>query len=80
MKTHISPPSTPTCSAHQTIDNVFGYVRQKELMQMVPFSSATIWRKVKNGSFVKPKKLSDRITAWDRAEVYAWLESKGSVK
>lgn len=53
------------------------YIRITELKRVVPFSSATIWRKVKNGSFVKPKKLSDRITAWNRSEVYAWLESKG---
>lgn len=65
-----------THHGNQPTKHIFGYMRQKELMQTVPFSSATLWRKVKNGSFVKPKKLSDRITAWDRAEVYAWLESK----
>ena len=65
-----------TNNLHQASTPLPAYIRITELKQVVPFSSATIWRKVKNGSFVKPKKLSDRITAWDRAEVYASLESK----
>lgn len=54
----------------------YGYMRQKELMQLIPFSAATLWRKVKAGTFVKPIKLSDRITVWSRAEVNAWLQAK----
>lgn len=55
---------------------VYGYMRQKELMTLLPFSPATLWRKVKSGTFVKPVKLSVRITAWNRAEVYAWLQER----
>jgi predicted DNA-binding transcriptional regulator AlpA len=54
----------------------YGYMRQKELMEVVPFSPATLWRLVKAGKFVRPVKLSDRITAWNRAEVQAWLLTK----
>lgn len=61
---------------NEQINQVYGYMRQKELMTLLPFSSATLWRKVKAGSFVKPVKLSDRITAWKRADVYAWLEKR----
>ena len=57
-------------------EKTYGYMRQKELMQVVPFSPATLWRLVKSGTFVQPVKISARITAWNRAEVYAWLESK----
>ncbi len=53
------------------------FIRQKELLRLVPFSPATLWRKVKAGSFVKPVKLSARITAWNRAEVLEWLEAQG---
>lgn len=57
----------------------YGYMRQKELMTLVPFSPATLWRRVRAGVFVKPVKFSARITAWNRAEVYAWLqEQRGS--
>ena len=52
------------------------YIRHRELMTWLPFSSATLWRKVGNGTFVKPVKLSQKITAWNRAEVKAWLDAK----
>ena len=56
----------------------YSYIRQKELLQILPFLAATLWRKVKEGSFIRPVKLSDRITAWDRNEVSAWLNAKES--
>lgn len=53
------------------------YIRQSQLIPfIVPFSSATLWRFVKNGSFPKPVKLSTRITAWKTSDVKAWLETK----
>lgn len=60
--------------AHQPIGQ--RYVRQKELLSFLPFSAATLWRKVKAGTFVQPIKLSARITAWNVAEVDAWLKSQ----
>lgn len=74
MKAHsrtIGPVSLPL------MHPLYGYMRQKELMTLLPFSAATLWRKVNAGSFVRPVKLSDRITAWDRAKVYSWLEAQG---
>lgn len=56
------------------------YMRLPELKKLIPFSSATIWRKSRAGTFIKPIKLSNRITAWPRAEVIAWLEEKGVQK
>lgn len=60
------------------------YIREAELIsRVVPFSHATLWRKVKTGEFPKPVKLSERITAWERSAVMAWLETKtqeGAVK
>lgn len=56
------------------------FIRQRALLTIVPFSASTLWRKVKDGTFVQPVKLSDRITAWDRSQVLAWLEAKGGVK
>ncbi len=42
-----------------------GYIRQAQLIPAIfPFSSATLWRKVKAGTFPKPIKLGPRITAW----------------
>ena len=42
---------------------------------LLPFSSATLWRKVKSGDFPAPVKLSERVTAWKIQDVYAWMNS-----
>lgn len=58
-----------------------GYMRQKELLStFYPVSPATLWRKVRAGTFVRPVKLSPRITVWSRAEVQAWFEQQGAPK
>lgn len=54
----------------------YGYYRQKELLTILPFSAATLWRMVKRGQFVPPVKLSSRITAWPKADVHRWLEDR----
>jgi predicted DNA-binding transcriptional regulator AlpA len=59
---------------------VYGYMRQKELMTLLPFSVATLWRKIKAGTFVQPVKLSTRITAFNRAEVCQWLSEQEGQK
>lgn len=54
-----------------------GYVRQSQLIPApVPFSSATLWRKVAAGKFPAPIKLSSRVTAWRVADVRAWLDAQ----
>jgi len=59
---------------------VVGFVRQAELVPgMVPFSPATLWRKVKSGEFPQPVKLSARVTAWRLEDVHAWMQSRTSV-
>ena len=52
------------------------YIRQKELMAMLPFSAATLWRLVRLNRFVQPTRLSARVTAWNRAAVISWLEAR----
>jgi predicted DNA-binding transcriptional regulator AlpA len=43
---------------------------------LLPASPATIWRKVKEGSFPKPVKLGERITAWHMDDIEAWLADR----
>ena len=51
-----------------------GYMRQSQLIPSIfPFSSATLWRKVKAGTFPKPVKLGPRITAWRVEDIRALL-------
>ena len=52
-----------------------GFVRQAVLVpHIVPFSPATLWRKVKSKDFPAPVKLSARITAWRVQDIREWLE------
>lgn len=56
------------------------YIRQSQLIPfIVPFSSATLWRKIQNGTFPKPVKLSERITAWEVKAVREWLDTRKGV-
>lgn len=43
---------------------------------LLPASPATIWRKVKAGTFPKPVKLGERITAWRMDDIEAWLAAR----
>jgi predicted DNA-binding transcriptional regulator AlpA len=58
-----------------------GYVRQSQLVgkkgsaSIIPFSPATLWRKVAAGQFPAPVKLSAGVTAWRVEEVRAWLDA-----
>lgn len=62
------------------------FVREAQIVQStsrpnstapLPFSSPTLWRKVKAGTFPKPIKLSKRVTAWRVGEIRAWLREQG---
>ena len=60
------------------------FIRESQLVQSpkrpeaqapLPISAPTLWRKVKAGTFPKPIKLSDRVTAWKVGDVRAWIAS-----
>lgn len=56
-----------------------GYIRQSQLIpSIVPFSSATLWRKVRAGTFPSPVKLSERVTAWRADDIRAWMQARTS--
>ncbi len=57
-------------------NTVSQYVRLHDLLTMVPMSASSIWRKCREGTFVKPVKLSARITAWNREAVDQWLRDQ----
>lgn len=58
---------------------ISGFARQSVVLQHVAFSAATLWRKVKDGSFPAPVKLSANITAWHWSDVIAWADSQRTV-
>ena len=53
-----------------------GFIRQKGLLTLVGFSAPTLWRKVKAGTFPKPVKLGQNMTAWRYEEVQTWMEAQ----
>lgn len=52
-------------------------VRERQLLPVLPFSSATLWRKIKRGHFPGPIRLdTGRITAWRWGDVREWLDAQ----
>ena len=63
------------------------FIRESQLVQSpkrpdtpapLPFSAPTLWRKVKAGTFPKPIKLSERVTAWQVGTVRAWMAAQAT--
>lgn len=78
-----SKQSNSVCNFDQLPDSAF--VREAKLVQspkrpnahpILPFSAPTLWRKVKNGTFPKPHRLSERVTAWQVGAVRQWLNAQ----
>lgn len=53
-----------------------GFVRQKQLALIIPFSRTTLWRKVKDGEFPAPVHLSANVTAWKVELIRKWIEDQ----
>lgn len=49
------------------------YVRAPVVMGLYACSPATLWRNVRKGIIPKPKKLSERVTAWNVGSLRAAL-------
>jgi len=54
------------------------FIRQPQVLSVVPFSAGTLWRKVGSGDFPKPVKLSERVTAWKVGSVRKWLADQAA--
>lgn len=52
--------------------------KRPNVAALLPFSSPTLWRKVKAGEFPKPLKLSARVTVWTVASVRAWMAEQAA--
>lgn len=52
------------------------FYRLNNLKQRLDVSGSSIWAWVKKGTFPKPIKLSANTTAWDRASIEAWEQSR----
>jgi predicted DNA-binding transcriptional regulator AlpA len=70
--------SIPNVTHQLTEPHIRKLVRKRELLAMLPFSAATLHRKIKAGDFVHPIKLGPRITAYDLHAVNVWLAARCS--
>ena len=50
-----------------------GFIRQSHVLEVVPFSAATLWRMVRAGTVPAPVKRSARVTAWKCSDVREWM-------
>lgn len=66
----------PTVSETKSPTPSIRYIRLADVRKMVPLSRATIWRKSKDGSFPRPVKLSQGITAWSVPAIEQWIADK----
>lgn len=48
-----------------------GFLRLPQVLEILPISKSTWWKGVKEGRFPKPVKLSERTSAWSRADIDA---------
>ena len=72
-----SPPADGTKRKRRAVALSDEFVRQADLIPgMLPFSPATLWRKVKKGEFPQPISLSAGVTAWRRADIEAWIHAR----
>jgi len=79
--------SIPTATINPSVFDALpdsAFIREAQLVQSpkrpehpapLPFSAPTLWRKVKAGTFPKPHKLSERVSAWNVGQVRAWMQS-----
>lgn len=54
-------------------------LRLKEVVLILGMKRSWILKKVKEGHFPKPIKLSERAIAWRESEILQWIEQRASV-
>ena len=66
--------------------NEHSFIRQPQVLtEYAPFSASTLWRKIKDGTFPSPVKLSPAVTAWKVKDLVEWqanpmgYKSKGPI-
>jgi|AntAceMinimDraft_1070359.scaffolds.fasta_scaffold02392_3 predicted DNA-binding transcriptional regulator AlpA len=58
-------------------DSAFVRLNQLLSTSVIPFSAATAWRRVREGTFPQPVRVSPQVTAWRVGEIRQWLKCPG---
>lgn len=56
-----------------------GLARLPEVKARTGLARSTIYLKIQQGEFPKPRKIGQRAIAWDRKELSAWVASRPTV-
>lgn len=52
-----------------------GFVRQTQVLMVVPVSKSTLWRRVRAKTFPAPLKLSPGVTVWRVEQLREWISA-----
>lgn len=53
-----------------------GMSRASQILPLLPFGRASLWKFIKTGQFPQPVRVTGGITAWRNADVLQWLEAQ----
>jgi prophage regulatory protein len=54
-----------------------GFLRQAQVLKIIPISKSTLWRRVQARAFPAPVKLSERVTVWRVEDIRQWIDAQG---
>ncbi len=69
MAQHTNPSAIPDALKNFDCLPRSAHIRQPVVEALYGCSAATVWRMVKRGTIPAPRKLSDRVTAWNVGEL-----------
>lgn len=68
--------ASPVSSSDAISSSGYGLMRKAEVLRLLQISKATLHRRIRSNAFPAPLKISERIVAWPRAEVFAWIAKR----
>lgn len=70
-------PSVGDAASPASSASDYVFLRLPQVLARVAISRSTLWRRVHDGSFPKPLKLSARVTVWRSNDVEGWMRGQG---
>lgn len=55
------------------------YLRENQILAMIPVDRTTIWRWEKKGDFPKRRKLGSNTVGWLKSEVQQWMKDRPQI-
>jgi prophage regulatory protein len=68
-----SAPTSAKSAPSTYPDEAFFRAGDLEDLNLLPFSRATMWRRIAEGTFPAPVKVSDNVSAWRWGDLRVWL-------